>query len=44
MLLELFRWLEVNLPAGAYLRESTYGFSALLTVHVISLCMFFGWS
>jgi hypothetical protein len=42
MLLELFRWLEVNLPGGAYLRESTYGFSALLTVHVVSLCIFFG--
>ena len=42
MLLELFRWLEVNLPGGAYLRESTFGFSALLTVHVVSLCIFFG--
>ena len=42
MLLEFFRWLEVNLPGGAYLRESTFGFSVLLTVHVVSLCIFFG--
>jgi hypothetical protein len=42
MFLELFRWLEVNLPGGAYLRESTFGFSILLTVHVVSLCIFFG--
>jgi hypothetical protein len=42
MLLDLFRWLEVNLPGGAFLRESTYGFSVLLTVHVIALCIFLG--
>ena len=42
MLLDLFRWLDVNLPGGAYLRESTYGFSVLLTVHVIALCIFLG--
>jgi hypothetical protein len=42
MMLELFRWLEVNLPGGAYLRESTYGFSILITVHVIALCIFLG--
>ena len=42
MLLELFRWFEANLPGGAYLRESTFGFSVLLTIHVVSLCIFFG--
>jgi uncharacterized membrane protein len=42
MFLELFRWLEANLPGGAYLRDSTFGFSILLTVHVVSLCIFFG--
>ena len=34
-LLELFRWLDANLPGGAYLRESTFGFSILLTLHVV---------
>lgn len=41
-LLEAFRWLEANGPGGAYLRESTYGFSILLTVHVVSMCLFLG--
>jgi hypothetical protein len=41
-LLEAFRWMEVNLPGGAYLRESTYGFSILLTVHVVFMCLFLG--
>jgi hypothetical protein len=41
-LLELFRWLEANLPGGAYLRESTFGFSILLTLHVVFMCIFFG--
>jgi len=41
-LLEVFRWMEVNLPGGVYLRESTFGFSILLTVHVVSLCWFMG--
>jgi hypothetical protein len=40
--LEAFRWLEANAPGGAYLRESTYGFSILLTVHVVSMCLFLG--
>ena len=34
--------MEVNLPGGTYLRESTYGFSILLTVHVIGMCLFMG--
>ena len=42
MLLEAFRWMEVNLPGGTYLRESTYGFSILLTAHVVSMCLFLG--
>lgn len=42
MLLEAFRWLEANGPGGAYLRESTYGFSILLTVHVVFMCLFLG--
>jgi|SRR6185436_105539 hypothetical protein len=41
-LLELFRWLEANLPGGTYLRESTFGFSILLTLHVVFMCLFFG--
>jgi len=42
MLLQAFRWMEANLPGGVYLRESTYGFSILLTVHVVSMCLFLG--
>jgi hypothetical protein len=34
--------MEVNLPGGAYLRESTYGFSVLLTAHVVFMCLFLG--
>lgn len=34
--------MEVNLPGGAYLRESTYGFSILLTGHVVFMCLFLG--
>lgn len=42
LLLPAFQWMEVNLPGGAYLRESTYGFSFLLTAHVVAMCWFFG--
>jgi hypothetical protein len=42
MFLELFRWMEVYLPGGPYLRESTYGFSVLLTTHVVAMCIFLG--
>ncbi len=42
MLLDLFRWMEINLPGSTYLRESTYGFSVLITVHVIALGIFLG--
>jgi hypothetical protein len=42
MLLDLFRWMEVNLPGGPYIRESTYGFSILLTIHVVAMCIFLG--
>jgi hypothetical protein len=42
MLLDLFRWLDANLPGAAYLRESTYGFSILLALHVVFMCMFLG--
>ncbi len=41
-LLDAFMWMEVNLPGGPYLRESTYGFSVLLTLHVIFMCLFLG--
>src|SRR5687767_13254739 len=34
--------MEVNLPGGAWLRESTYGFSILLTTHVVFMCLFMG--
>jgi hypothetical protein len=41
-LLDLFRWLDNNLPGTFYLREATYAFSILLTVHVIGMCLFMG--
>ena len=41
-LLEYFRWMEANLPGGAFLRGSTYGFTVLLTVHVVAMCLFLG--
>ena len=41
-LLDAFRWMEAHLPGGAFLRESTYGFSALLTIHVVFMCLFLG--
>ena len=34
--------MEANLPGGAYLRESVYGFSFLLTGHVVFMCLFLG--
>ena len=40
--LPAFQWMEVNLPGGPYLRESTFGFSILLTTHVVAMCVFFG--
>jgi len=40
--LPAFQWMEVNLPGGTYLRESTFGFSFLLTAHVVAMCWFFG--
>jgi hypothetical protein len=42
LLLPAFQWMEVNLPGATYLRESTYGFSFLLTAHVVAMCWFFG--
>lgn len=42
MLLDLFRWADANLPGGVYLRESVYGFSILLTLHVVFMCIFLG--
>ena len=41
-LLELFRWADNNLPGTFYLREATYAFSILLTVHVVAMCLFMG--
>lgn len=38
----MFRWLDNNLPGTFYLREATYAFSLLLTVHVLSMCLFLG--
>ena len=39
---EWFLWAEENWPGSAFLRESVYGFTILLTVHVVGMCMFFG--
>lgn len=37
-----FEWMERSLPGGPFLRESTYGFSILLTAHVVAMGLFFG--
>ena len=42
LLLQLFRWMDSSLPGTFYLRESTYGFSFLLTAHVVAICLFLG--
>ena len=42
LILPAFQWIEVNLPGGPWLRESTFGFSFLLTAHVVAMCWFFG--
>jgi hypothetical protein len=34
--------MERTLPGVAYLQESTYGFSVLLTAHVVFMCLFMG--
>ena len=40
--IELFRWMDNNLPGTFWLRESTYGFTSLLTLHVVGICIFLG--
>jgi hypothetical protein len=42
MLLRLFEWLDANLPGTLYLRDATYGFTILLTSHVVVMCLFLG--
>ena len=37
-----FLWMDENLPGTIFLRESNYGFSINLTLHVLSMCLFFG--
>ncbi|MEQ1572856.1 MAG: hypothetical protein ABL993_01285 [Vicinamibacterales bacterium] len=39
---EAFEWLDANLPGTLYLRDAQYGFTVLLTLHVVSMCLFFG--
>ena len=41
-MLELVRWLSVHLPGSVALRGSAYGFSAILTAHVLALAVFAG--
>ena len=38
----LFEWADANLPGAAAIRESSYGFSILLTFHVVFICLFLG--
>ena len=38
----VFAWLDESLPGATWLRESTYGFSYLLTAHVLTICLFLG--
>jgi hypothetical protein len=42
MLLRVFEWLDANLPGTLYLRDATYGFTILLTAHVVTMCLFLG--
>ena len=37
-----FEWMEASLPGGAFIRDSIWGYSLLLTAHVIAMCLFFG--
>ena len=37
----LFEWVD-TFPSSIAVRESLYGFPALLTVHVVSMCLFAG--
>lgn len=37
----LFEWLEAQ-PSSIVIRESIYGYPALLTSHVVSMCLFAG--
>jgi hypothetical protein len=41
MLRPYFEWVDA-LPSSIALRESTYGYTFLLTTHVISMCVFAG--
>lgn len=41
-MLPLFEWLDVNLPGTYALRDAIYGFTILLTAHVVSMCLFLG--
>jgi hypothetical protein len=38
---EWFEWVE-NFSTSIALRESTYGYTILLTAHVVSMCLFLG--
>jgi hypothetical protein len=44
MMTSLAGWLEVieEFPSSAAIRESLYGYPALLSVHVVSMCLFAG--
>jgi len=41
-MLPLFEWLDANLPGTYVLRDSIYGFTILLTSHVVAMCLFLG--
>ena len=38
----IFLWLDVNLPGTIFLRESLYGYAAMLTSHAVTMGIFFG--
>src|SRR5215207_11338357 len=44
MLTSIRIWLDVlqEWPSSVAIRESQYGYTALLTFHVLSMCLFFG--
>ena len=38
----VFDWMDVSLPGSIFLRESSYGYAAMLVVHALSMGIFFG--
>ena len=42
MLRSAFLWMDVNLPGSIFLRESSYGYAAMLVSHAVTMGVFVG--